>query len=518
MKWFINILNGFIPVCLTISGVLGFNFYGQTQERFNLRYDSGFPNTIFASVLEVDDGFVATGILGDSLNPFATPSIFAKFNLQGEFQFQKTYGGLGDYQLFAQNPDLNFLNDSTLAHSGITWDENNVRMGYLMKYNLQGDTTQMIKFYSPHIEEDYPSSDFISVIESLVSEDGHIYVLCGVVGNGTGNDRMVRKYTADGTHLWDYFYITPAEIDYILTFEEYQNKIYLVYKNLSDGNHHIITVDENGDEISEIVTDYDTDVGFEEDILIFDDYIYAASNWDEINVPGSLPGLYMSNFSGVLSWHIPSSPEGQTPLNRARIVKLNNDNTQLFMGGILGEPDSIPDDFTACLAKYTLDGEVLWSRQYRYLDLVSDDHQLYDMRATSDGGVIFCGESYDTNADLELTEPPYQQGWLVKVDEHGCLIEDCHLSDGTTGINSAFEHFSIGPNPTTDYLKIFINKTVNEGEIKIHDAYGRLIKTFHSDQSGTTLILNLTDLQKGAYTISLASQNQIIQTIKFFKL
>jgi len=103
--------------------------YSYAQERFNIRYDSGFPNTLLFGVVEVDGGYFCSGILGDTIsNGSGTPTLYAKFDYNGELLWQKDFGGNGGEEplkcrvLSSQNSDLQYLNDSTLIHSGVTYD------------------------------------------------------------------------------------------------------------------------------------------------------------------------------------------------------------------------------------------------------------------------------------------------------------------------------------------------------------------------------------------------------------
>ncbi len=194
---------------------------GIAQERFNVRYDSEFPSTLFSSVLEVDNGYISIGFVSDSSGVInGRPSIYAKFNHSGELIFQTSYGGeelLEKRRFSSQNPDLQFLNDSVLIHSGVTYDENWVRQGYLMKSNLEGDTLEMMRFYSPNFEEEYPYNS-ITTSRLAIDSEGDFLVLSGILNQGgTGNDQMIQKFTPEGELLWTYEYATEQDPDYVNT-------------------------------------------------------------------------------------------------------------------------------------------------------------------------------------------------------------------------------------------------------------------------------------------------------------
>ena len=80
------------------------------------------------------------------------------------------------------------------------------------------------------------------------------------------------------------------------------------------------------------------------------------------------------------------------------------------------------------LAKISPQGDSLWSRYYSYVHPANAHSQtFYDLKETSDGGFIMAGESKEL-----ITVIGYpQSGWLVKVDQYGCLVPGCHLVNTT---------------------------------------------------------------------------------------
>ena len=144
------------------------------------------------------------------------------------------------------------------------------------------------------------------------------------------------------------------------------------------------------------------------------------------------------------------------------------------------------------LVKVDEDGEVLWDRTYHYVDTPNERQTLNDLKATSDGGYIFCGESRDDSA--EAIEPT-QQGWLVKLDQHGCLVEGCHLSDNIEELSTSTEYFKAGPVPAGDFLNIYQTKALdNSFSYQLHDMNGKLIEHFPAADFQTTFMLPVHEL------------------------
>ena len=63
------------------------------------------------------------------------------------------------------------------------------------------------------------------------------------------------------------------------------------------------------------------------------------------------------------------------------------------------------------IVKLSQSGDSLWNREYQYLNTADAQHDIYDAERTYDGGFLVCGGADYTGSG------PYQQGWLLKLDE-----------------------------------------------------------------------------------------------------
>ncbi len=517
MKLFINILS------LKGSLFIGFLFFWFSfigQERFNVRYNSEFPNTIFTSLVESNGSYIVTGFVGDSVGiSNGRPSLFVQFSGSGERMFQRSYGGNtnnSDAHLSSQNSDLVFLNDSVLINSGISFDEEWTRQGYFMKYNLEGDTIETHRFYSPYIEENYPLSNSIGTKRLELSGDGNILLLSNVIGEITGNDIMIQKITPEGEILWTYEYATaqdPDICDVVLPSEDGGGIFFP--RILEESISLVRKLNSEGLLMWEFNTLFDEWNGRVRDAIIEDDLIIAASSWNDDSEFGVIPSVLKFDTLGNFLWHTPVWQNDYSPNHKGRQI-VQSQNGGYVLGGIHYDSSVEPDDKSAFLAKVSEEGELLWQRRYKHLDLDFDDHELYDLRATSDGGYIFCGESEDRWPAQQLTEPPYQQGWLVKVDEHGCLVEDCHLSDTVSEIEvENKEYFKVGPIPASEYLNIYQAQQVSPLAVyELYDLQGKLVKSIPVVDVKTTLMVDITDLPSGNYVLSLREGDKLIQSKK----
>ncbi|MCB9265158.1 MAG: hypothetical protein H6558_09055 [Lewinellaceae bacterium] len=88
--------------------------------------------------------------------------------------------------------------------------------------------------------------------------------------------------------------------------------------------------------------------------------------------------------------------------------------------------EGTPEDglYVGVLAKISSDGVLLWKRYYQHIPSQNTRHYINDLAQAPDGGFIMVGEVRDT------INAPRQQGWLLKVDEYGCLVPGCELVSG----------------------------------------------------------------------------------------
>ncbi len=522
LKLFISILK--TKGSLITGFLLLFAFSSSGQERFNIRFDSGFDFTIFSGLEEVDSGYLVTGIVVDA-EGFSSnrPVIFTKFNYQGGIEFQKSYGGdelLKNRIFSSQNPDLQFLNDTVLIHSGVTRDADWIRHGYLMKSNLEGDTLETIRFYSPNYPEDIEHSSMYP-IRLEQSTDGNFLVLSGIVNDITNNDILIQKFTPEGELLWDYQYATEQDPDYCeVIIPTNDGGVIMMPKLILEtppSTNNIIKLGSNGIVEWDINTDFEQFTGTFKDAILENEFIVASSAFKDEESPGGVPGVIKLDTLGNLIWHTPIWENDNGFEHRGRqLIKAHDGN--YITGGIHYEniPD-VPDDSSGFLAKVSTEGEVKWQRRFKYFDLFNDEHELYDLRATSDGGYIFCGEAKGTDEDNPDVTGPYQQGWLVKVDEHGCLVEGCEEFDDSVSEIEAenIEYFKAGPVPANQFLNIYqIQQLSLSAVYELYDMQGRLMKSIPVVDKNTTLMVDISDLSSGNYVLSLKEGSKRLQQQK----
>lgn len=165
------------------------------------------------------------------------------------------------------------------------------------------------------------------------------------------------------------------------------------------------------------------------------------------------------------------------------------------------------------LLKLNSNGDSIWLREYAHLTNADAANALYDLKQTSDGGFIMCGQT-----DAPFT--PYQSShiWVLKVDSFGCDSPGCdHTGIRELEINN--QKIVIYPNPTQNHLNIQLNQPSSKDlEIQLYDIVGKLIETYNFDNSQSTNQIDISKLKAGIYFVKVGIGEGELALVKFVKL
>jgi hypothetical protein len=121
---------------------------------------------------------------------------------------------------------------------------------------------------------------------------------------------------------------------------------------------------------------------------------------------------------------------------------------------------------------------------------------------------------------------PYQQGWLVKLDECGCLVPGCDSlcsyvgcasSDTTAYFPPVANQFIVGPVPATQFINIYFaggDLDLTQTHFDMYDLQGRLVYSFAPDAADTTYMLSTEKFASGAYVLMLHHNGEKVQERK----
>ena len=170
------------------------------------------------------------------------------------------------------------------------------------------------------------------------------------------------------------------------------------------------------------------------------------------------------------------------------------------------------DDYTLNfmhLLKIDLNGDSLWMRNYWYYDSYVAANAIYGATPTSDGGLVMTGLAKQGEND---PQPFLASMWLLRVDEHGCVVPGCH----TVGVNEYAadlnQYFNLWPNPVQAGDPISFSFDPPAGFTPTGDLRAVLLDTggreVHSQQfaTGTSLFTIMPAVAPGTYHLHLTDE------------
>ena len=138
------------------------------------------------------------------------------------------------------------------------------------------------------------------------------------------------------------------------------------------------------------------------------------------------------------------------------------------------------------------------------------------MKQTPDNWYVICGEA--DNNPTTFFNPPFQQGWLLKLDSNGCSSltdTQCHPL-AVNSIKDPATTLKLWPNPTHDAIYVQWAAPVQGASISISDVTGRLL--LRQPLTGTQpTSISLSPWPSGVYIYQINSQGQVLQTGRVVK-
>ncbi len=501
------------------------SFYCNAQITFSTR-SYGVINTVYNSVQVLEDGYLTCGWTYDTVPNINRDILLTKFNLAGA-NIEEFHYGDSSFQSFTQENSYSALENLYIQQAS-AFDGQPIDFTRLIWYNNMGDTLKTRDYFSPYYLEQN-GMDYIRPLYSMLMPDSTIYFTAGIAAPVTFNDVCIWHLDKYGNELWHYIYATEADPETCFAMIPWQGgvmaAIYLGLDGTEYGGGGVLQIiDANGNDggtIDESVWDNGSSGILA--MLLENDYIICAGGIADSPDYNSKLGIWKLDSDGQLIWN---SPIGDYPTAITNsyylrnLVKTIDGNYVVTCDFYYYSNDSHMD--IKLIKADSSDGSMMWERYYHFVESQSDMHHAIDLKATPDGGVVFCGDASDTwsqNPNLEL---PAQQGWIVKLDACGCLVpgcdENCVVGQQEFHLGSAETKFKIGPNPARDYINIYLNKISNVQHsslnIQVHDLAGNIVKSFAPHRGDTTYIVDTTGLAAGQYVVSLVREGVMVQSEK----
>jgi hypothetical protein len=232
----------------------------------------------------------------------------------------------------------------------------------------------------------------------------------------------------------------------------------------------------------------------------FPDGTYLVGGMYNYGFPdAAFPTVYKINAAGTVLWR-KDIPPGFDNDNAVQSISTVND-TMVLVSGLTKLP--FPDYGSMFTCFVDSSGAISFYRRNK--QVFEDDHYqiVYQTILCHDGRIAFTG--YATNNGE-------QDMWYGKLDEEGCLREDCwveglyemELNNPSLGLLEKEHTLGIYPNPaqTQCYL---LREESDIARVEVYGMDGRLI--YQSQVQGNVCVLDVQSWSKGMYEIRLYSAN-----------
>ncbi|MGH1334681.1 MAG: T9SS type A sorting domain-containing protein [Aureispira sp.] len=510
-----------IIILLTIA-----KSYAQTT--FNKRIQLGCGTTIFTGLEVTDSCYYITGIAQDTPN----------CNLGGLFYKVDTLGNALLHTIQVVENRLDFWRsclrtdiDGNLVVAGEVFDTTQVS-ALMIKYNSNGDTLWTRRYRDQANLQGFYRSD------NLVITPDSSYILVGQTGNGNNNSFQILNIERDGNIRWSktighgYNYngehsLVTLEDGFVVGYVHTNtNQVPIDY----DMFCNIKKNDYNGNVLWEWQSDTSLQLEGANDLIQTKDkgWVVGTAIGKEFLTTGGTGSIlvhdsYVFKLDSTRNWLWGRKLRAYSYSRYAKVMKvIEQPDSSLMTFGIT--TDTFPLNGTtiaqwhAMVAKLSPNGDSLWSHRYSYIDQAWAEHEISDVEQTHDGGYLIAGQAKFTG------QGPYQQGWLLKLDEHGCLVPGCHIDSSRIGIlpigAQPQAELQLYPNPATDYLNVlYRNQQIGEKlTFRILDEQGRVLQShITSDVSNKTYVFPVWELLSGWYVLEVRQDGVLVGSEVFIK-
>lgn len=501
---------------------------------FSKRYSLGYPATIFNGVLVTDSCLY---LKGEMIN---TDGIRGSFLLQGDFD--------GNIKWFKDLSETGKTVNTAFTRLGSNINGNLVVCGqitdsvnqyaYIAEFDTKGNHLKTGSFFSPYS----PSAKPIIPLEWLQTPDGS-YLLSGNLTVSTVDQLSIflAKLNNDLELEWlkQYGSTTLREGVGAMCLDSMQNIIIggSNFKNPIFANtvfqKYIFETDSTGNVVNwewyyPPTGNINNKGWVVRDMFLLEDNSIiggsAVSKEFMVNMDMSNTSGYASIFklapdhttvlwetklgNGTYSWY------GNEII---RVLPANDGNGYIGLGNMYDTTfNSGPQ--LGIIAKVAENGDSLWMRTLQFqTDTVSINQkdQMHDILPSTDGnGYWIAAESRQPEADTTIVWQ--QQGWLLKVDNYGCIVPNCHLTDQDKDVELPSGRLLLYPNPARDYIAVYHDGyTWSKGLFSIVDVTGKVQKIWRPALDEISTVCELTGLAPGSYFLQYAENDRIVVSRKF---
>jgi|GEM_PF-945497 len=501
-------MRNFLSLLLVLPGIL----FGQST--FNVRLADSTGTGSGGIAIELSDwGYVVTGIAVHPYPPYNQRLRISGLNLEGELLYDKKFGPdtmkwfAGWCNSTAPTTDGNFILGGHARKPGA-----NLYEPYLIKFTPDGDTLWKSSFYSELM--------YLGNAGCQAVDGGYV-----LIGNTQDVDSpeipwfngFIMKTDGEGNFLWlKKYYHLQYQVIFMSVVPMPDGGIVAAGSrqwlgtNGNDFDWFALRTDSIGNEIWRKAwgtpqEDHDIMINLASDgnLLVSGFSLDPASN--PLNFVGFHYAAKLNSSNGSVMWERYIAPSVQ---NSLPYKILETSDGEIIVGGNRRTNFPIVEEepwyeFRGSLWKLSAEGDSLWLRTYAF----ADGHPCHfrDVIETPDGGFAAVG--------VAEVSPGYvsDDTWVVKVDEHGCLVPGCHLIN-VEEVETKGGRMMVFPNPVRGVLNVYLETSASpptsasggRGEsptMSLIDVNGKVVKQWRVGGSPTTYIADVSGLEAGVYVL-----------------
>ncbi|MCB0762506.1 MAG: T9SS type A sorting domain-containing protein [Flavobacteriales bacterium] len=489
-----------IILCLLVLA-----FQGEVDaQTFSTRFHFGLFSYA-TSVFEVNTGYLVTGVAAQNNGGIHTEYFISHFDSNGVQTWSEMYGSIDSSYAASWDASVQ-LSNSNFIHASRFTSSSGISCAVLA-FNDLGEFSHLDDFSSPYAFNEENPDDWIAPTCIRIDEYQNVFV--GAIINtpeNTFNNPAIFKWNEEQGVVWVYALEDDSYFPIFYSFEFNTIGPFFIVNNVyldSPSNSLFVQLDFEGNlvTIEEVATYRVFDI-----LSISNSEFVAAISLFDDPVTGMLPAIWKFNDQGKTIWTSQVIGVGYAWEQEANDVILCQDGGYLLSANYYDEwpqdPEDGPFNKDAMIAKFSSDGAFEWKRIFNIIEAANDKNRIYDLKATSDGGYIFCGEA--TGDHFNETQPT-QQAWVVKVDEYGCLIPRCQVSVEEFSQENGM--MKVAPNPTRDFINVFVSHDVDQAQLEVVDGFGRILDSTSLSHGGTTYLFDCSQYATGHYLVRLVSEH-----------
>jgi hypothetical protein len=487
---------------------------------FKLEYFE-FPSVFFTCVYPTDSCYFIGGRVVDTIMPLRTGVMFSKFDLNGKLQ---CYNILKHPDRLFSNyfSDLVSTQDGNFLNTGNVGDT--ITHAIVYQFSSKVDTI-LTKEYLSIV---YPNLNYLVTRQVRINQNNSTGILIGheSIFNQDFNLSLlildtlfnIKHYKSYGTAKQETAtaLITDDDGGFIIGAD--RNNLNQVTQGFTNQTY-IIKTDSTGELKWQYLSNFNTLQGPAQALIKTADGGLVVGSTRGYEDPVH-PTIHVINWETLIFkldsnrnvvWSTPfRGAQPATITNLIEMVAAADGSGYVAAGKVADGVSGLEVLAGSWLVKVSPTGDSLWARYYTIFDGEDINPEPYDLKQTADGGYIVVGYS--------RVAGPKTPGWILKVDEYGCLVPGCHIVDVQEQEAESIQ-IKLYPNPASDFLNVWYRpkQPGKKAVFKVADTEGRILKTIEAPGWEMTMVIAVRDYAPGVYFLQCFHEDQLVKVEKLIR-